>query len=135
MAKKEPVVIHEFGILSNANKPKVNLGEEAQLSEKTFQNLWNFILENKGGEDADDVMSVHVKGGRPYIKTGRYVGTIQTKDGQVIEILPKIYKSGDRAEEDVALCRRVADAFLFSAVSGKDFSGSGSFHKEKLPNS
>ena len=71
MEKKKPVVIHEFGILSNAKKPTVNLGEEAQLSEPSFENLWNFILENKGGDDADEVMSVHVKGGRPYIKTGR----------------------------------------------------------------
>ena len=111
MAKKKPVVIHEFGILSNAKKPTVNLGEEAQLSEQSFENLWNFILENKGGDDADEVMSVHVKGGRPYIKTGRYVGTVQTKDGQVIEILPKIYKSGDRAEEDICIFSIVIQRF------------------------
>ena len=109
MSKKNTVVIHEFGILSDKSKNRVFLGEEVQLEHKTFENLWNFILENKDGSDADadDVMSVHVKGGRQYIKTGRYVGTIQTKDGQIIEILPKIYKSGNKEEDDKKLCRRV----------------------------
>lgn len=135
MAKKKPVVIHEFGILSNAKKPTVNLGEEAQLSEQSFENLWNFILENKGGDDADEVMSVHVKGGRPYIKTGRYVGTVQTKDGQVIEILPKIYKSGDRAEEDIVLCRRVFLRMLscFQQSQAKTFQESALSTKENFP--
>ena len=135
MAKKKPVVIHEFGILSNAKKPTVNLGEEAQLSEPSFENLWNFILENKGGDDADEVMSVHVKGGRPYIKTGRYVGTVQTKDGQVIEILPKIYKSGDRAEEDIALCRRVFLRMLscFQQSQAKSFQEAALSTKENFP--
>ena len=135
MAKKKPVVIHEFGILSNAKKPTVNLGEEAQLSEHSFENLWNFILENKGGDDADEVMSVHVKGGRPYIKTGRYVGTVQTKDGQVIEILPKIYKSGDRAEEDIVLCRRVFLRMLscFQQSQAKTFQESALSTKENFP--
>ena len=135
MAKKKPVVIHEFGILSNAKKPTVNLGEEAQLSEQSFENLWNFILENKGGDDADEVMSVHVKGGRPYIKTGRYVGTVQTKDGQVIEILPKIYKSGDRAEEDIALCRRVFLRMLscFQQSQAKSFQEAALSTKENFP--
>ena len=135
MAKKEPVVIHEFGILSNADKPKVNLGEEAQLSGKTFQNLWNFILENKGGEDADDVMSVHVKGGRPYIKTGRYVGTIQTKDGQVIEVLPKIYRVGNQTQDDKALCRRVFLRMLgsFQQSQAKTFQDASLDTKENFP--
>ena len=135
MSKKKPVVIHEFGILSNEKKPTVNLGEEAQLPEKAFENLWNFILENRGGDDADEVMSVHVKGGRPYIKTGRYVGTVQTKDGQVIEILPKIYKSGDKAEEDIALCRRVFLRMLscFQQSQAKTFQDASLSTKENFP--
>ena len=114
MSKKTPVFIHEFGILSDKNQKRVCADEEKQLSHETFQNLWNFVLENRGGQDADEVMSVHSRGGRQYIKTGRYVGTIQTKDGQIIEILPKIYKSGDKTESDEKLCRRVFLRMLYS---------------------
>ena len=114
MAKKDIVVIHEFGVLSNAEKPPVFLGEERQLSSKSFENLWNFILENKVNDDVDAVMSIHSRGGRKYIKTGRYVGTVQTKDGQVVEILPKIYKSGNKEEDDVRLCRKVFLRMLYA---------------------
>ncbi len=114
MAKKTPVIIHEFGILSDKNQKRVSVEEEKQLSHEAFQNLWNFILENRDGQDADEVMSVHSRGGRHYIKTGRYVGTVQTKDGQIIEILPKIYKSGDKTESDEKLCRRVFLRMLYS---------------------
>jgi len=135
MSKKNPVVIHEFGVLSDKSKNRVSLGEEAQLEHKTFENLWNFILENRGGRDADDVMSVHVKGGRPYIKTGRYVGTIQTKDGQVIEILPKIYKNGNLEEDDKKLCRHVFLKMLasFQQSQAKTFQDVNLDTRENFP--
>ena len=137
MSKKNTVVIHEFGILSDKSKNRVFLGEEVQLEHKTFENLWNFILENKDGSDADadDVMSVHVKGGRQYIKTGRYVGTIQTKDGQIIEILPKIYKSGNKEEDDKKLCRRVFLKMLacFQLSQAKSFQNANLDTLENFP--
>ena len=135
MSKKSPVVIHEFGILSDKSRNRVFLGEEVLLEHKTFENLWNFILENRGGQDADDVMSVHVKGGRPYIKTGRYIGTIQTKDGQVIEILPKIYKSGNKEEDDKKLCRHVFLRMLasFRQLQAKTFQDASLDTRENFP--
>ena len=114
MPKNKVVVIHEFGILSDIQEGSVNLGEEARLPHESFENLWKFILENKGSPDADDVLSVHSRRGRRYIKAGRYVGTVQTKDGQVIEILPKIYNSSDKTESDIATCRRVFLRMLYS---------------------
>ena len=133
--QKKLAVIHEFGILSDTQRHKVNIGEEVSLPHKSFDNLWNFILENKGGQDADNVMSVHVKGGRPYIKTGRYVGTIQTKDGQIIEILPKIYKSGNKGEDDIKLCRRVFLRMLssFQHSEAKTFQDASLDTRENFP--
>jgi len=123
MSKKLPIIIHEFGVLSSNKKPKVFYDGEKQIPDKSFENLWKFILENKGGKDADDVMSVHAKGGRQYIKAGRYVGTIQTVDGQIIEILPKIYRSGDQTEDNEKLCRRVFLRMLsaFQSSEAKSF--------------
>ena len=133
--QKNLAIIHEFGILSDAQNHKVNIGEEISLSHKSFENLWNFILENKGGQDSDNVMSVHVKGGRPYIKTGRYVGTIQTKDGQIIEILPKVYKSGNKEEDDIKLCRRVFLKMLssFQQSEAKTFQDVSLDTRENFP--
>jgi 5-methylcytosine-specific restriction enzyme subunit McrC len=105
MSKGKDTVTYEFGTLyieGQAHKE----GETA-LSKNTFDNLWDFILSSKSTNDSDVVMSVHTRGGRRYIKTGRYVGTIQTKNGDVIEILPKIYKVSDQQETDEKVCRRV----------------------------
>lgn len=105
MNKCKPIVTFEFGTLYI--KGQAHLEGDTLLEEITFNNLWDFILSNKGGDDGDVVMSVHTRGGRRYIKTGRFVGTIQTRDGQVIEILPKIYKASGKQEEDQDVCRKV----------------------------
>ena len=93
MKKQSLVVIHEFGTLIKKNE-KVFLNDkedELELPALSFNNLWDFILENKTSDDLEQVMSVHKKKGIQYIKCSRYVGTIQTKDGCTIEILPKIF--------------------------------------------
>ena len=82
--KGNPIITYEFGTLyidGQAHKEG-----DTPLRASTFNNLWDFILSNKNSDDTDVIMSVHTRGGRKYIKTDRYVGTIQTKDGQVIEI-------------------------------------------------
>ena len=135
MPKNKVIIIHEFGILTDKTQKRVNLGEEAQLPHESFENLWNFILENKGGPDTDDVLTVHSKGGRRYIKASRYVGTVQTKDGQIIEILPKIYNSSDKKESDVATCRRVFLRMLYSFQfsEAKSFQDANLSTKENFP--
>ena len=91
MSSKKPIVTYEFGTLYIEGQP--HREGDTPLGEVAFNNLWDFILSNRADGDADIVMSVHTRGGRRFIKTGRFVGTIQTKDGQLIEVLPKIYKA------------------------------------------
>ena len=70
MKKQNLVIIHEFGTLIKKDE-KVFLNDkedEVELSEITFNNLWNFILENKTSDDLEQVMSVYLKKGRQYIK-------------------------------------------------------------------
>lgn len=105
MKKKKPIITYEFGTL--CIEGQVYKEGETPLSEVTFNNLWDFILSNETPEDADVIMSVHKKGKRRYIKTGRYVGTIQTKDGQIIEVLPKIYNKYNNQEKGENICRKV----------------------------
>jgi 5-methylcytosine-specific restriction enzyme subunit McrC len=92
-------------------------GEVVQLQPKTFNNLWNFVLENQGGEDSDKVLTVGKANGVRYIRASKYVGTIQTKDGQIIEILPKIAKGN--SEKDKEKARSVFRKML-SSCYGQD---------------
>ena len=121
MKKKKPIITYEFGTLC-LNGQAYKEGD-TPLSKQTFENLWDFILSNDTPEDADVIMSVHKKGKRQYIKTGRYVGTIQTKDGQVIEVLPKIYNKSGKQVKDENMCRKVFLNMLkhFTDAKAKSF--------------
>ncbi len=107
MSKAETIAIHEFGVLCADNEGKALPRSGAiPIPEKSFNNLWNFALNYRHG-DLSKVLSVFKDGKRRLIRAGRYVGTIQTKDGLTIDILPKIYKSTNMEENDEDLCRRI----------------------------
>lgn len=133
MSSKKPIVTYEFGTLyieGQAHKEG-----DTPIGEKAFNNLWNFILSNKAEGDSDVVMSVHTRGGKRYIKTGRFVGTIQTKDGQVIEILPKIYRNSGQQVDDQKLCRQVFLNMLrhFTDARAKSFQNASLGTKKGFP--
>lgn len=119
--KGNPIITYEFGTLyieGQAHKEG-----DTPLAETTFNGLWDFILSNKTTDDTDVIMSVHTRGGRKYIRTSRYVGAIQTKNGQVIEVLPKIYKASGQQEEDKDVCRSVFLNMLrhFTDIKARSF--------------
>lgn len=138
MTKKNSlVVLHEFGTLVRKGQ-KVFLKDnedEQELSDTAFENLWNFILENKTSDDLEQVMSVHQRKGRQYIKCGRYVGTVQTKDGTTIEILPKIYGCSGKTDEDIKKARKVFLNMLrhFKNSEAKSFQSASLATSEKFP--
>lgn len=133
MKQKKPIITYEFGNLY-VDRQAHKEGDTA-LPKLTFDNLWDFILSNNANDDTDSIMSVHTRGGKRYIRTRRYVGTIQTKDGQVIEILPKIYKSSGKQEEDKETCRKVFLNMLrhFSDIRAKSFQNTGLDTRKNFP--
>lgn len=133
MNKRKPIIAYEFSTLYIEGE--IHKEGDIPVSKVSFNNLWDFILSNKATEDADVVMSVHTRGGRRYIKAGRYVGTIQTKDGQVIEILPKIYKASGQQEEDKDICRKVFLNMLkhFADVKARSFQNASLSTKKNFP--
>ena len=125
-------IAHEFDILYREGTKSFEAG--VAVPKKSFDNLWQYILESSNNE-VEQVMSVHTRGGRKYIKTGRYVGTIQTIDGHTIEILPKIYKASSKTPADVALCRKVFLLMLrhFTDRRAKSFQNATLEAKEGFP--
>ena len=133
MKSKKPIVTYEFGTLYIDGQPHKD--GDTPLGEVAFNNLWDFILSNKADSDTDVVMSVHTRGGKRYIKTGRFVGTIQTRDGQVIEVLPKIYKASGQQEVDQKVCRQVFLNMLrhFTDARAKSFQNASLGTKKDFP--
>lgn len=130
---KKTIITYEFATIYIEGQ--AHLEGETPLKESTFNNLWNFILSNKSTSDTDTIMSLHTRGGRRYIRTGRFVGTILTKDGATIEILPKIYKVGGKQEKDKDICRKVFLNMLrhFTQAKAKSFQNASLETKKNFP--
>lgn len=83
------IVVREYEEIYRGNQ--TTRSDKVYLSSKAFDNLYYSITDESSHADIDKVLSIHSKNRTPYIKASKYVGTIQTIDGTIIEILPKIY--------------------------------------------
>ena len=104
-----PAVKHicEFGTIWNRRefypeKPTDSFNE-VYLDAKSFESLKNFVAENNDpGCEIEQAFSIHRRKGKDFIRVKNYVGVIETRQGTVIEILPKIYHS-DHYNEPVLI--------------------------------
>jgi len=92
-------VIREYGTIYPGEG--IDSFNEIFLDIQSFDSLKNFIAENNDPKiELDHAFSVHRKKGLDFIKVKNYVGVIETKQGTVIEILPKIFMpDGDEIED------------------------------------
>lgn len=94
--------IKEFGTITIGSSNKSFNSSELEIDSVSFQSLTNFIEENQNQDDIDKAFSIYQKKGKRFIKVKNYVGVIETKQGVVIEILPKTFigKNGEEADKD-----------------------------------
>lgn len=90
--------ICEFGTIWNAKdfraEDRVERFDSVYLEGRSFNSLKNFVAENNDpNSDVDQAFSLHRKKGKDFIKVKNYVGVVETRQGTVIEILPKIYQA------------------------------------------
>ncbi|WP_167616959.1 McrC family protein [Maribellus sediminis] len=88
--------ICEFGTIWNSKEslPEIPVDQFncIHLEDKSFQSLKNFVAENNDPESGiDQAFSLHRQKGKDFIRVKNFVGVIETRQGTVIEILPKIY--------------------------------------------
>ncbi|SHJ32178.1 5-methylcytosine-specific restriction enzyme subunit McrC [Tangfeifania diversioriginum] len=89
--------ICEFGTIWNnrefyPEKPTDNFNE-VYLDAKSFESLKNFVAENNDPScEIEQAFSIHRRKGKDFIRVKNYVGVIETRQGTVIEILPKIHQ-------------------------------------------
>lgn len=134
MAKKL-IVISEYGsIEERGDGCFTDSGQE--LSRKSFENLWAFShSDSRAFPDIDKVFKKTIRGSKRRIQACNYVGTVQTTDGTIIEILPKIYRHSGQEETDRNTCRRIFLKML-SALRGIDavtFQDTGLLTRKNFP--
>lgn len=79
---------------------------EIYLPKASFENLYNYILENQASvPDGDLPFALFSRGSKRQIRVKNYVGIIETKDGLHLEILPKIHfqKTADEVSATKAI--------------------------------
>lgn len=97
--------ICEFGTIWNAKEFQHEEFEERFdtifLDDKSFVSLKNFVAENNDpNSEVEQAFSLHRQKGKDFIRVKNYVGVVETRQGTVIEILPKIYRPQNRDESD-----------------------------------
>lgn len=96
---KEVKHIAEYGTIWNRNDFEIEMPvdsfDEVFLDDRSFQSLKSFVTENS---DIDPIFSFHRKKGKDLIRVKNHVGIIETRQGTVIEILPKIYRSNEKTD-------------------------------------
>lgn len=94
--------IREYGVISDGLLSNPYNSDSIEVDSETFSSLSNFIEENFENKDFDAAFLIFKKRGRRHIRVKNYVGVIETKQGVVLEILPKIYKDNNETSEEQA---------------------------------
>lgn len=96
--RAQPVTLREYQTLGYDRGDK-------QISKGEFDEIWEYVLSKRQGESF--LLEPHDK----YLKARNYVGIIQTKNGRVIEILPKIDLASTKENNETKI-RREKEIFL-----------------------
>lgn len=98
--------IAEYGTIWNRNDFIIENPTDSidviYIDNQSFQSLKSFVAENNDqSSEIEQAFTFHRKRGRDFIKVKNYVGVIETRQGTVIEILPKIYNSDSLPEDEL----------------------------------
>ncbi|MGJ0329309.1 McrC family protein [Aliarcobacter cryaerophilus] len=93
---KKEFILKEFEYLQYKDNTKDNF-----IKKETFDSLEKFVLEN---EKTAQYLKITTKNGfGKVLQAQNYVGVIQTKDGTIIEILPKIKNATTEKSKDILI--------------------------------
>lgn len=82
----------EFGKIKPETNCSVTDSSNCFIPRKSFDYLKEFVIgENGYSNEIDKVFRYSARKGDEFISTKNYVGLIETRDGTIIEILPKVY--------------------------------------------
>ncbi len=116
--------ISEFGQIKSLDEVKKPIrSNEICIPGESFDNLWGFILEKQNTSDSPDkAFDLFTRGGKRIIKAKNYVGVVETKTKDVIEVLPKIYGIDSMAESKRIFLKMLKVLKKFKNLSFQDAS-------------
>jgi 5-methylcytosine-specific restriction enzyme subunit McrC len=131
---KDLIYIKEFGIISEGTSNNyIEKTNELVLAHKSFNSLVEFVEENQLNPDFEKAFTVFKKRGIRCIRVKNYVGVIETKNGIVVEILPKTFKQKENRDANIVEARAVLFKMLKS-LKDSLFINLSSAHLESVKN-
>lgn len=124
--------ISEYGQIKSLDEVKKPIkNNEICIPRESFNNLWNFILEKQSDSDfSDKAFELCTRGGKRIIKAKNYVGVVETKNKDVIEVLPKIYGIDSIADAKKIFLKMLKVLKKFNNLSFQD---AGLHSKDDFP--
>ena len=99
------IQIREFGVVAEGVRLQRDTPDFREVDTTTFSALLRFIEEQSFRPEFEQAFTIFRKGRRRYIRVKSHVGVIETSNGCILEILPKIYNENGGLV--VAQCRRI----------------------------
>ncbi len=115
--------VKEFGkIKSSKDFPnRINSTSEIFIPDNSFDNIWNYILEHQTKDNnIDKAFKLSTKKGKRIIQVKNYVGLLETKKRDIIEILPKVYGVDSYLESKQLFLKMLASLKELNHISFQD---------------
>lgn len=115
--------VKEFGkIKSTKDFPnRTSTPSEVFIPDSSFDNIWCYILEQQTQDNSiDKAFRLSTKKGKRIIQVKNYVGLLETKKRDIIEILPKIYGVDSQLESKKFFLKMLATLKELKHISFQD---------------
>lgn len=107
------ISVREYSKIADGYTGLVEPGT-TEVDTETFNQLSEHIEENQGIDNIENAFSQLRRNRRRYILVKNYVGLVQTKNGTILEILPKIHNESGGSEASLAEAKSVVIRMLSS---------------------
>lgn len=104
--------IPEFGKIKSDNdfdQSSSAKQNDVIIPSKSFDQLWAFLMERQSvSSEAQKAFDLYTRHGKRIIRAKNHVGVIETKAGDVIEVLPKVFRTDSLATSKHLLVRMLS---------------------------
>jgi len=115
--------VKEFGKIKSAKDfpNRINSSNEIFIPDTSFDNIWHYILEHQAKDSSiDKAFKLSSKKGKRIIQTKNYVGLLETKRRDIVEILPKIYGIDSQTESKKIFLKMLSTLKELNHISFQD---------------
>jgi 5-methylcytosine-specific restriction enzyme subunit McrC len=110
---RKTISLREYSKIAEGVSGLVEAGT-TEVDSETFNQLSEHIEENQDSRNIESAFTQFRRNRRRYIQVKNYVGLVQTKNGTIFEIVPKIHRPMNESDTSLAEAKSVVTRMLAS---------------------